>query len=137
MNDDNLEDTMDYDTEKNSMEDLIIKKDPMEEAYMEDDYEEEGLEFDETIGEQGEEGEEPATLMGPRRRGKDHEWFKVLDFESASLFHESDLFKNELKSNFNLRKMKTTICLERETYECKFSRKRRFIPCPVKYNFFL
>ena len=63
MNDDNLEDTMDYDTEKNSMEDLIIKKDPMEEAYMEDDYEEEGLEFDETIGEQGEEGEEPVTEL--------------------------------------------------------------------------
>ena len=54
--------------------------------------------------------------MGPRWRGKDHEWFKVLVFDSASLFHESDLFKKELKPNLNLRKMKTTLCLERETY---------------------
>ena len=100
-----------------------------------DEYDEiEGLEFDDVFKEQKEEYDEPAHLKGPRRRGQDHGWIKVMDFDSVFLFHKSGFFKEELKPQFNMRKMKTTLCSERETYECKYARKRGYTPCPVKYK---
>ena len=64
-----------------------------------------GIEYDVETEEQDEDDDEAQVEeeLVPRRRGKDQDWKKVGEYESADSFHESDLFKIHIKPLFNMR----------------------------------
>ena len=67
------------------------------------------------------------------RRGKDRHWNLIETFQSNADYEESDLYKLEL-SKMSMRKARSTLHAERETFECKFARKKSFLSCNLKYR---
>ena len=103
--------------------------------------EEEGFGYDEEEEEVGEEisteGEEGGTGAGQREarvRGRDLAWIKIHEYETTLEYLSSDIFKELANGNYSLRKSRETNYGDRETHECKFSRKRGFLPCKLKYR---
>ena len=68
-----------------------------------------------------------------QRRGKDREWNLVATFQSNDEYEQSDLYLSELMK-MSMRKARSTLYADRETFECKFSRKKSFLPCTLKYR---
>ena len=102
-----------------------------------EDSEEEGFGYDgeEEVGEEmSEEGGNEAGQREGRVRGKDLAWLKIHEFETTLDYLSSDIFKELAGGNYSLRKSRETNYGDRETHECKFSRKRGFLPCKLKYR---
>ena len=93
------------------------------------DAEDDDIEYDDN-GEDKEEQEETQP-KAKLTRGKNAVYKHVEHYEKPEDFLNSD-FKASLLENFNLRKSESFIKCERETYECKFTRKQGFKSCPAK-----
>ena len=64
-------------------------------------------------------------------RGPDKSWLEVARFSNASLFRNSEIATN-LKTNFTTRKCRAFDYADIKEYECKFSRRVGYLPCPMK-----
>ena len=104
-----------------------------------EDSEEEGFgyneEEEEEVGEEiSEEGGNEADRREGRVREKDLAWLKIHEFETTLDYLSSDIFKELAGGKYSLRKSRETYYGDRETHECKFSRKMGFLPCKLKYR---
>ena len=63
--------------------------------------------------------------------GPDKSWLEVARFSNASLFRNSEIATN-LKTNFITRKCLSFDYADIKEYECKFSRRVGYLPCPMK-----
>ena len=94
---------------------------------------EEGFE-DDGVTEDGAGEEEEVNLEHEsRRRGKDRFWTLLESFESIDDYKASPIYTSEL-SKMSMRKGRSTKYAERETFECKYARKRAFLPCGLKFR---
>ena len=95
---------------------------------------EEGFEDDGVAEDgEGEEEEEVNLEHQSRRRGKDRVWTLLESFESIADYKASPIYTSEL-SKMCMRKGRSTKYAERETFECKYARKRAFLPCGLKFR---
>ena len=70
---------------------------------------------------------------GKRVRGKDIVWIEFLRFGSMDDYKNSTIFK-ELKTEFTMKIAREPGHADIEIYVCKHSRRRNFLPCPLKYK---
>ena len=61
-------------------------------------------------------------------RGKDLAWIKIHEYKTILDYLSSYIFKELTNGNYSLRKSRETNYGDRDTHECKFSRKRVFCP---------
>ena len=92
------------------------------------DEEEEVLEEEEEVAE-GREAE-----AGPRRRGRDLDWRVHCVFETNTEYFESDCYKELTSGKYSLRRIMENNRGDKELHNCKFARKRGYLPCQVKYR---
>ena len=111
-------------------DDSMVPTDTTASSVEADDDDEDDLEYD-NLGEDEEEAEEVVQPKAKLTRGKNSVYNHVEHYKTTEEFQNSE-FKASLLENFNLRKSESFIKCERETYECKFTRKQGFKSCPVK-----
>ena len=68
---------------------------------------------------------------GKKVRGRDLMWTLKTKFLNAKEFEESPI-KQDLKDNFTLKRKHSLEYGDTDDYICKFSRKRRYQPCPYE-----
>jgi len=90
---------------------------------------EEGLEDDGAASE----GEEVNLEHQNTRRGKGLNWTLLESFESIADYKSSHIYTSEL-SKMSMRKATSTKYAERETFECKYARRKAFLPCCLKFR---
>ena len=66
-------------------------------------------------------------------RGKDVDWEDDEKLADAKALEESVLF-SDIKEKFSLRKNREFAYADVQGYECKFSRRNGYLPCPLKYR---
>ena len=72
-----------------------------------------------------------AKKNGSKIRGPDKSWIEVAKFSDASAFKNSEM-ATHLKTNFTTRKCRVFEYADIKEYECKFSRRVGYLPCPMK-----
>ena len=68
---------------------------------------------------------------GVKIRGPDKSWEEVHRFKTASEYKSSDICKR-LKEEFSNRKTREYEYGDVQEYECKFTRRKGYLPCPWK-----
>ena len=71
------------------------------------------------------------TKSGSKVGGPDKSWLEVARFSNASSFRNYEIATN-LKTNFITRKCLSFDYADIKEYECKFSRRVGYLPCPMK-----
>ena len=72
---------------------------------------------------------------GKRVRGKDIVWIEFLRFGSMDDYkYKNNTIVKELKMEFTMKIAREPGHADIEIYVCKHSRRRNFLPCPLKYK---
>ena len=70
---------------------------------------------------------------GVKVRGKDIVWEEIHHFENANEYMESEIAK-KIEKEFTARKQREYSYADVKMYNCKFSRKVGYLPCPWRIN---
>ena len=77
------------------------------------------------------EGGQHRAVNGKVTRGKDISWILIKEFDTASLFFDSDIAKKIFKE-FTISRKREFQYAQVTEYRCKFARRKHYQPCPWK-----